>query len=164
MTKGVDIVATTDFDLGEIGTTSVSLAANYNKTEFDGDLNSLFNVEDQFDFVNGIPNWRGIFTAVHNVGGFTALGRLSYYGPYENSDGGPATVQEFDSEFMLDLELSYSFIDHYKQSIGARNVIHNYPAPGSDAAGETCCGRIYRSDSIVDWQGGYYYGKVEVSF
>jgi len=165
ITKGVDFVATTDFDLGEIGTTSISLAANYNKTEFDGDVNSLFNVEDQFDFVNGEPNWRGIFTAVHNIGDFTALGRVSYYGAYENSNGSPITdIQEFGKEFMVDLELSYTFMDHYKLAIGARNILDNYPDPGDSALGESCCGRIYRSDSIVDWQGGYYYGRVEVSF
>ncbi|MFC2950636.1 TonB-dependent receptor plug domain-containing protein [Marinicaulis aureus] len=159
VTKGVDFVATTDFDLGGAGTTSLSLAANYNETEFDGDVDALFNAEDQFDFVNSEPNWRGIFTAIHNIGGLTALGRVSYYGPYEN-DNGP--IQEFDGEFLLDLELSYTFMDHYKLSVGARNILDNYPDPGM--IGETCCGRIYRSDSIVDWQGGYYYGRVEVSF
>ncbi len=159
ITKGIDIVATTDFDLGGAGTTSVSLAANYNETEFDGDVDALFNAEDQFDFVNSEPNWRGIFTAIHNIGGFTALGRVSYYGPYQN-DNGP--IQNFGSEFLVDLEVSYAFMDHYKLSIGARNIFDNYPDPGM--IGETCCGRIYRSDSIVDWQGGYYYGRVEVSF
>ncbi|MCK5749217.1 MAG: TonB-dependent receptor, partial [Oricola sp.] len=99
------------------------------------------------------------------IGDFTALGRVSYYGAYENSNGSPITdIQEFGKEFMVDLELSYTFMDHYKLAIGARNILDNYPDPGDSALGESCCGRIYRSDSIVDWQGGYYYGRVEVSF
>ncbi len=163
VTKGVDIVATTDFDFGAAGSTSLSLAANYNETEFDGPVDALFNVEEQFDLLNGDPNWRGVFTAIHNIGGFTGLARVSYYGSYSNSDGSPITVvQDFGSEFLLDLEASYTFLDHYKIAIGARNILDNYPDPGM--IGETCCGRIYRSDSIVDWQGGYYYGRVEVSF
>ncbi|MAW81986.1 MAG: TonB-dependent receptor [Parvularcula sp.] len=173
ITKGVDVVATTDLDFGSAGNTSLSLAANYNETEFDGNVDSLFNLEDQYDFVNGDPNWRGVFTAYHSVGGFGALARVSYYGGYSNSNGiitDPITdepisvqdIQEFDGEFLVDLELSYSFLDHYKVSIGARNILDNYPDPGM--IGETCCGRIYRSDSIVDWQGGYYYGRVEVTF
>ncbi|WP_375206947.1 TonB-dependent receptor plug domain-containing protein [Hyphococcus sp.] len=165
VTNGVDIVATTDLDFGSAGSTSLALAANYNETEFDGDVDALFNAESQFDFVNMDPNWRGVFTAVHSIGGFSAMGRVSYYGSYENADGSPvAAIQEFGSEFLVDLELSYSFLDHYKVSVGARNILDNYPDPGNAAVGETCCGRIYRSDSIVDWQGGYYYGRVEVTF
>ena len=165
ITKGIDFVATTKVDMGSAGMTSLSLAANYNKTKFDGDIDDLFNAESQYDFLYGEPNWRGIFTAIHNVGDFTGLARVSYYGSYSNSNGSPITdIQDFGKEFMVDLELSYTFMDHYKVALGARNVLDNYPDPGAAALGETGQGRVYRSDSIVDWQGGYYYGRVEVSF
>ena len=47
-------------------------------------------------------------------------------------------------------------------TLGARNIFDEYPDEGE--IGETCCGRIYRSDSIVDWQGGYYYARAIARF
>jgi iron complex outermembrane receptor protein len=166
VTKGVDIVATTDFDFGALGATSISTAVNYNKSSFDGPIASLFNAESQFDFINMDPKWRGVFTAFHKVGDFGALARVSYYGSYQNAEGPPANgnVQDFSSEFLIDMELSYSFLDRYKIAFGGRNILDNYPDAGDPALGESCCGRVYRSDSIVDWQGGYYYGRLEASF
>ena len=32
------------------------------------------------------------------------------------------------------------------------------------AIGDSCCGRVYRSDSIVDWQGGFYYARILAEF
>lgn len=162
-TKGVDIVATYSTDWAA-GSTSFTAAVNYNETKFDGAVDSLFNAEDQYDFVNADPNWRGVFTVAHSMGDFDFTVRANYYGGYSNSDGSStvSVVQDFKPEIFFDLEAGYSFLDHYKIALGARNIFDNYPAPGM--IGESCCGRIYRSDSIVDWQGGYYYAKVTASF
>ena len=96
---------------------------------------------------------------------FSVTGRVSYYGGYENAQNSTLEViQEWDAEYMFDLEGTYFINETLSVSLGARNLFDNYPDPGSDAMGETCCGRIYRSDSIVDWQGGYYYMKLNASF
>ena len=114
--------------------------------------------------MNALPNWRGVFSVTHEVGDFTILGRANYYGSYENSNGGStiSVVQEFDPEVLFDIEASYDVDENVRISLGARNVLDEYPALGE--IGETCCGRLYRSDSIVDWQGGYYYAKAAVKF
>ncbi len=36
--------------------------------------------------------------------------------------------------------------------------------PVFDQIREECCGALYRSDSVVDWQGGYYYLRARHSF
>ena len=33
-----------------------------------------------------------------------------------------------------------------------------------DMIREECCGALYRSDSVVDWQGGYYYVRARHAF
>jgi len=91
------------------------------------------------------------------------MARATYYGPYKNSDGS-ATItktQDFSSKVYFDLEASYTFMDNYRLAIGARNLFDAYPDVGNFEVGQ---GRIYRSDSVLDWQGGYYYAKVSLKF
>ena len=165
-TQGVDIVGTYTQAWANGQSTDFTASVNYNQTEFDGDVTGLFNAEDRFDFENGSPEWRGVFSARHSFGDFSLLGRLNYYGSYENSDSGGASglIQEFDPVFMFDLEGTYSVTERIRLSLGARNLFDEYPDKADPAIGDSCCGRIYRSDSEVSWQGGFYYAKVVAEF
>ena len=164
VTEGVDVVATYSME-SELGDTMITASFNYGTNEFDGDPGDLFNAEDRFDFENGTPETRGVFSVKHSMDDFSVTGRVSYYGGYENAQNSTLEViQEWDAEYMFDLEGTYFINETLSVSLGARNLFDNYPDPGSDAMGETCCGRIYRSDSIVDWQGGYYYMKLNATF
>ena len=160
VTEGVDIVATYTKGWDSGATTTLTGSVNYNTVEFEGDVNEFFNAESQFDFLNGIET-RGVFTVVHDLDQWSFLGRASYYGPYENAQSSSlATIYDFDAEWFVDLEATYRPTDMISLSAGARNVFDTYP--NNDP--EDCCGRLYDSGSIVDWQGGYYYGKVRVTF
>lgn len=170
-TQGVDIVGTYAKSWANGQSTDFTASVNYNQTEFDGDIpvidgTPIFNAEDQFDFENGNPEWRGVFSVTHHVGDFTILGRANYYGSYENSDSGGAqgNIQDFGAEVLFDLEGSYQFNENLRFTLGARNIFDEYPDKADPAIGDSCCGRIYRSDSIVDWQGGFYYAKVSANF
>ena len=166
-TRGFDIIVTTDYDWGTAGTTDFLASINYNEIEITGgDVDSFLNAEDQFDFENLSPNWRGVFSATHRVGNFGLLGRVNYFGPFENSDNGGAngSIQKFSSEVFVDLEASYTAMDKYTFTIGARNVFDEYPDEADDSIGDSCCGRVYLSASEVDWQGGYYYARVKATF
>ncbi|MEM9938719.1 MAG: TonB-dependent receptor [Pseudomonadota bacterium] len=163
-TQGVDIVATYGMEWAGGASTNFTGSINYNTTEFDSEVNALFNAESQFDFENALPDWRGVFTVVHETGPFTFTGRANYYGEYENSNGGSTItqIQEFDPVVQFDIEGAYEVSDVLTLALGVRNVTDEYPDEGT--IGETCCGRIYRSDSIVDWQGGFYYAKAVAKF
>ena len=165
-TKGVDVVLTYNKDWGANGSTAFSGALNWNETEFDGDVSDLFNAENTFDFENGPLKWRANLSATHEIGKFTILARANVFGPYENSDSGGATgtIQEFGEEVLFDLEGSYDLTDAVTLAVGARNLFDEYPDAGDPAIGDTCCGRIYRSDSEVDWQGGFYYVRAVARF
>ena len=165
-TTGVDVVLTYSQDWGENGSTSFSGAMNWNETEFDGDVSSLFNAESTYDFENFPLKWRANLSATHEVGKFSVMARANIFGPYENSDSGGATgsIQEFGEEILFDLEGSYDVNDALTLSLGARNLFDQYPDQADPAIGDSCCGRVYLSASEVDWQGGFYYLRAVAKF
>lgn len=165
-TKGVDVVLTYNQDWGANGSTAFSGAINWNETEFDGDVSNLFNAENTFDFENGPLSWRANLSATHEIGKFSFLARANIFGPYENSNSGGVngTIQDFGEEVLIDVEGSYDLNEAITLSVGARNLLDEYPDSGDPAIGDTCCGRIYRSDSEVDWQGGFYYVRAVAKF
>ena len=162
---GVDIVATDRLLWDNGQTTSLTLSFNYNKYQIEDVLiPNLLDAEAVFDFEKGLPQWRANMLAVHNIGPFTLTGRGTLYGPYENmfSASNPI-VQEFDPELMVDLEVAYQINDRNRISIGARNIFDNYPDPDNIGEG-TANGAIYRGDSVVDWQGGFYFVRLDATF
>ena len=163
VTRGIDVVATYSLDFGANGTTKLIGSLNYNESELDSlNIAGLLNEEDIYDFEHADPKIRGVLTAVHDIGPFSLLARANYYGDYSNSEGGVGTIQDFDPEVLFDFEFAYNLTDKTLIAIGARNAFDEYPA--FDMIREECCGALYRSDSVVDWQGGYYYLRARHAF
>ncbi|MEP4888640.1 MAG: TonB-dependent receptor [Aliiglaciecola sp.] len=163
VTEGLDIVGTYALK-SDYGDTMFTASINYNSQEFDSDPSVYLNAEDQFDFENGVPEMRGVFSINHSYEDWMVTTRFSYYGEYENANDSTAEtdIQTFGSELMVDLEGTYHINDMYTVSLGVRNIFDNYPDVAT--MGDSCCGRVYRSDSVVDWQGGYYYAKFIANF
>lgn len=163
-TQGVDIVANYPVDWGDAGVTTFTASYNYNETEFDSDPSQFLNAENQFDFENGDPQSRAVITANHSVNDLTLVGRLNWYGSYENSNtgGNPLRFQEFDPIVFVDLEAQYQINETVKVSLGGRNITDEFPE--RDAISDFCCGRIYSSGTVVGWQGGYYYARLRADF
>ncbi|MAI90578.1 TonB-dependent siderophore receptor [Ponticaulis sp.] len=162
-TTGFDLVGTYNIPWESGASTSMTASINYNETEL-GDIaiGGLFNAESTFDFENADPNWRGVFSVQHETGPWTFLARANYYGSYENSNTNVVDVQEFSPVVQFDFEAAYQVNDIVRVSLGARNAFDQYPDEANYALiGDNCCGRVYRSDSAVDWQGGYYYFKLK---
>lgn len=164
-TTGVDVVATYKVNWENGQSTAFTASGNWNSFVIDKVFsNQFFDGEGVYDFKHAAPRWRSVLSATHEVGKFKAIGRLNIWGSYKNmfSVGNPV-IQKFDPEAFVDLELSYKATDTYTVSLGARNLFANYPA--ADKTGESATnGRIYRSDSIVDWQGGFWYLKASAAF
>ncbi len=171
ITEGVDIVATAPITWGNGQTTDITASFNYNTSEFDSDPSEFLDEEDSFDFENFTPEWRGAITATHGFGNLSVLARANFYGSYENSNNngvetesnpGGLTFQEFDEEVFIDLEASYRINENLRVSLGGRNIFDEFP--DEDEIGDYGNGRIYASDTIVDWQGGYYYLRLNADF
>jgi len=177
-TTGFDLVASYPLDWGDAGTTQLSAAINWNDFRAEGNFEEFLDNEDLFDFENTLPNWRGVYTAVHTINQFTIMLRGSYFGEYENSqedgNGGPITgpglpptagIQTFDGVWFFDLEGSWQINQNFRVSLGGRNIFDEFPDElNTVGLSDQCCGRIYDSGSVVPWQGGYYYGRISAEF
>jgi iron complex outermembrane receptor protein len=183
-TYGVDLVVSYAADWGDAGTTNFTVSANYNGYQIESvniqnaNGTDLFDAEAIYDFEHGQPKFRAVFSAMHSIGQWTLMGRVNYYGGYKVSNCVPNNctpavlsagttvfeIQELTEEVLFDLEAEYAFNDSFSVAVGARNVFDEYPDEGEFRLRETSNGRIYRSDSIVDWQGGFYYVRAKHKF
>ncbi|MEE4277805.1 MAG: TonB-dependent receptor, partial [Halieaceae bacterium] len=167
---GMDIVATYPLEWSNGQTSNLQLAYNYNEVSIESDTTGFLDNEDQFDFENGIPKHRFIATGTHQVGDFSFLARLSYFGEWENSqeqfNGGPLLgAQTFGATYFVDLEGSYQVSDAIRLTVGGRNIFDEFPDELNEIGrADQCCGRLYDSGTIVPWQGGYYYGRLQYNF
>ena len=163
--SGVDIVATNRVMWESGQQTDLTATFNYNKYEVEKiKITGVFDAESVHDFQNAIPRWKSVLSAVHAIGPFTATARTTIWGPYKNmfSVANPI-VQEFKPEAYLDVELGYQVNEMYRMTVGVRNVTDQYPAV--DRIGETTgAGQIYRSDSYLDWQGGFGFVRLDAKF
>ncbi len=158
-TRGVDLSANFEFD-GFGGSNILHLAGNYNKTRL-VERGRFVNAEAQFDSENGAPHLRGVASLHHTRERIDLLLRGRYYGDYENtSTADLAVIQSFGARFMVDAEATLHFGDRFSVKAGAHNLFDVYPERGEF---ETCCGRIYRSDSVVPWQGTFLYLQLQVT-
>lgn len=161
--EGVDIVASYPLEWDTAGTTNLSLATNYTKKAYESDPSAFRNAEAQFDFVNYDPNWRSVLTAAHTFNNsLRIVARASYYGENENANSGTSRRQVQDGVWFTDLEAQYQINDTFRISGGGRNIFDEYPDPGN--IGDTCCGRIYESGTIVDWHGSYWFARLTADF
>ena len=156
--KGVDVVATMPFEFDN-SSGKLTASMNYNKAEYESEV-AFFSAEDKYDFLNIEPNTRWILTYNHYMGDLSLMGRLSYYGESDNSNG--SVIQNLDAVTFLDLEASYQVTEQLRVMLGGRNITDEYPEV--DEIGDYCCGRIYSSGTTVDWQGAYYYGRLTFDF
>ena len=160
--EGVDIVASYPLDFDSAGTTNLSMALNYTKKAFESDASAFLNEEARFDFVNFNPNWRGVFTAAHDINDLRLVARASYWGESENANSGTSLRQTQDSTWFVDLEAQYQINDTFRIAAGGRNLFDEYPVKGN--VGDTCCGRIYESGTVVDWNGSYWFARLTADF
>ena len=169
-TSGVDIVATMPLDWSNGMSTSLTASVNYNKSTIESDASAFLGVEEQFDFENQAPNWRGVFTAVHDFSpAFSLMARASYFGESTDSDDSGSTFtgfQDYGSVIFVDLEGSYRINDTYSLSAGGRNIFDEYPDQVDRTVNDNdyCCGRLYQSGSVAPWQGGYYFVRLNADF
>ena len=159
-TSGLDIVGTYEWDWS-LGSSSLALAYNYTSTEIT-EAGRFINAEVEFDNEHGNPEDRANLTFRNSYENFDMMVRGRYFGEYKNtSNASLANTQTFDPNLYVDLELSYNFMDNYRVTLGGQNIFDQFPDKGQF---EACCGRVYRSDSIPDWQGQLWYLQASAQF
>ncbi|AOR79706.1 TonB-dependent receptor plug domain-containing protein [Novosphingobium resinovorum] len=175
-TRGIDAVATWRITLAE-AQLNFSLAYNYNKTKVTGYDTQVVSTAQLIDAENLAPKHRAVFNASWTLDNLSFTVRENYYSSwtsaqdYGQTNGVPNQV--FGSKFTTDLELSYTFADHFTLAVGAQNFTDEKPdrlAPTSSVAiypltGGTSDGQVYpRNGGPFGFNGGFYYTRLRVKY
>ena len=172
-TSGVDLVATYNMDWSG-GNTVLSAAGNWNSTTVKDRVNRgtaaspvyFINDESKHDNEHGYPEYRMNISARHSMNNdVTVSVRGNLYGPYKNSKSGTLTsddIVEYGRVAQWDADVSWDLSEAYRLTLGVNNVFDTMP--DVDEGDGSCCGRSYRSGSVQDWQGTYYYVRGQISF
>jgi iron complex outermembrane recepter protein len=161
--QGLDIVGTYrhDWDNGHSTTFSGSLNRNTYDIKKVNISTVIFNQVSVFNFENNAPRWRANLTASHDTGALTAMVRANLFGPYERQTTAAGNAkQAYDTEAQFDAELEYQVNEKLAITVGGRNIFDNYPDVNRI---DQTNGRLY-FDGPVDWQGGYYFVRLNYDF
>ncbi|MCO4811339.1 MAG: TonB-dependent receptor [Gammaproteobacteria bacterium] len=157
-TTGIDVVGNFGFALGS-GESTVTVAANYNKTEVD-DVGSLNPIDD--DRVRALedllPNIKGSVTWTHLMDNIRTMVRANYYGGWDDTGNG---VDGIGAVVLFDAELAYQVNDKIEIVGGLANLFDTYPDK-NPGAGDL--GQLYSEASPFGFNGGQWYLRARMSF
>ncbi len=160
--QGVDVVATVPLNFSDDGSTALSFAGNYTKTEVVDfnpatlDACRIQRLEDS------LPAYRFSSTLTHNASKWRFLARANYHGKYFSAHADSCDLPiNGTSEITLDAEIGYNVMEGFEISIGAENVFDNSPTlnPWSGEVGSK-----YSEHAPFGVNGGAYYVRARYQF
>ncbi|MDB5681958.1 MAG: cirA 3 [Sphingomonas bacterium] len=169
-TEGVDAVASYRTDLIG-GPLSLTLAYNYNHSKVTKFNPLVISAAQRFNITNIAPKHRATFSANWQIDNFTINARENFYSSWANQLEYPG--QTFKSKFTSDLDVSYTFMDHFTLTVGASNLFDTYPDkvaasttnPIYALSGALNDGQIYpRSGGPFGINGGLWYVRVRAKY
>jgi iron complex outermembrane receptor protein len=182
-TRGVDFVGTYVANLGDAGTLTTTLSANYNQNKVTSIkpnpdvLNNLgvnltrLNRQDIKGYLaNSTPRSKLILGEQYAIGNWSFNGTLTRYGRYTSYVSNLAAYnpakgvvdQTFDPKWVLDLSGSYNW-QNWTFTLGADDATDTYP--NKNIPNNTNNGTLpYSTFSPFGYNGAYVYGKVRYSW
>ena len=172
-TRGVDLVASKAFSLGDYGDLNTSLAYSYSITDIQsihlpdtfGDLDPalLFDNVEQTRMTRATPRNKGNLNFTHHYGDFKTSLRFNYFGEYAiaYSNGEQAI---YGDKITTDLSVAYAATDNLTVTVGGQNLFDVYP---DKAPADQQFNGIFKypiTNSPFGINGGYYYLDVRYSF
>ncbi|MEC3910824.1 TonB-dependent receptor [Sphingobium sp. CR2-8] len=191
-TRGLDIVSTYRAGLGDMGTATFSLSANFNKTIFThidpvpaviaASGLALIGRAKIGDLSEGTPRNKFIANVLWEKDDFNLNLRATRYGKvvqragarvFHTSDfvgctaGSAGCTLDFVDEKLtpktiLDLELGYKLAQGVKLSVGANNLLNTYPDKLKPV--NRTVGSLYNAYAPYGISGGFYYGRFNLEF
>jgi len=173
-TRGIDVVAEYTWRTAAIGTFHLNAAYSYNKTKI---LNiadnpavldalptavTLFGRQAQQDLLVATPRSKIVLSNDWSLGRAHALLRLTRYGSYVEASSVEASDRKFGAKIVTDLDLGYDLSDHVTLSVGANNLFDVYPDKNGIVAYDGS--GLYGNFAPFGLSGGFYYGRVSVTF
>ena len=154
---------------------SLTAAANWNKTELDGDVRTppeleglgetLFDDIEVTYLERGQPRQHYNLAGRYRKGAWGTMLRFNYFGEVTSTESAsdPARKQTFAGKWLTDLDVSYTFDNGIRASIGGNNIFDTFP--DKNIASNSFNGIfVYpRRVAPFGFNGGYYYAKVSIN-
>lgn len=169
-TRGIDAVASYRTALAG-GPLSLTLAYSYNKSKVTDFIAGTISASQISDISNLSPKNRAILSAAWQIGDFSINARTNFYSSWRNDTDYPG--DRFGSKFTNDLDVSYTFAEHFTFTVGAYNIFNTRPDkisatttnPIYDITGSTADGQVYpRTGGPFGINGGFWYARVRVKY
>lgn len=175
-TRGIDVVGTWRTELSE-ALLNFSVAYNYNETKVREFNTRIISTAQLIDAERLAPRHRVVFNANWSLDNLSFNVRENYYSSFTSAQDYGQTNgvanQTFGGKFITDLELSYTFAEHFTLAVGAQNFTDERPdrlKPTSTVqifplTGGTADGQVYlRNGGPFGFNGGFYYTRLRIKY
>jgi len=160
-TEGVDFVASYSMEHWG-GESDLNFVASYNKTDVTDRDASVIGDTRKFQIESTLPKYRNSLSWTHKQDGWSLMTRLNYFGAYTSTHlDAISLLIDVPSEFTLDAAVHVDISDSLKLSLGAQNILNEYPVENQYAG---IVGAEYVLTSPMGFAGGYYYAEVTYNF
>jgi len=174
-TRGIELAAdyTSHFGIGRV---DWSLTANYNRTKITKNKlgDALFNLQSQSYLETASPRYKISAGALFSSGPFSVNLRETIYGPtsvWLTPDSFNFYKSRIGVAAITDLELDYKLTRNVQLALGANNLLDKkppitslVPGGGTTTISASQVNNTPHTYSPYGINGGYYYGRVTVSF
>ncbi|WP_429000386.1 TonB-dependent receptor plug domain-containing protein [Stenotrophomonas rhizophila] len=162
-TRGIDVVASHAAALGA-GRLNTTLGYNYNQTRVDGGRTGVATNDSQRRiFEERLPEHKATLSSSYELGRWSLLGKLRYYGAWTDSSGNATgdIFQRFGAMAFFDLAVALRVTDQQTLRIGADNLFDRYP---DQATFQASRGLIYSRNAPYDTDGRNVYAEYRIRY
>jgi len=177
-TKGIDIVATYDYDLEDYGSLRLSAALNFNDTEVTnikdnppellalGDSYKVFSAREVTRFEIGTPKNKYNLSANWTMDELAVTLRATRYGEVVDASSNPDNHEVLAPKWLTDIDVSYKLTDNIKLAVGANNLFDQYPQDTVSNVGQSNFNQIfpYSGFSSYGTDGRFVYARATYTF
>jgi len=167
--QGLDVVATSSFDIGSASSLNLALAYAYNKVDVTGQkfIRGIQPVGDDLveDIENNYPEHRWTLTGNWLIGErWNVMGRVNFFGEHYDERGrigvGDGESAKIDAIYYVDLEAGWQVTDNWKVVLGGANIFDEYVDEiGPPNANRLSVGLQYPRRTVANYEGGSWYLK-----
>lgn len=174
-TRGIDVVATYRHPIGSFANMQWNIGYNYNKTiithiaDNPEELSSLgsdyvlFGRNSQANLTKNLPKTKLVIGNLLTVGDFTLNTRVVRYGKLASIQNAESSDRYFGAKWITDAELAWQMTEKLNIAVGANNLFNVYPDANGVYSSAYGSG-MYPTTAPYGFTGGYYYGRLTVSF
>ncbi|AQA19195.1 TonB-dependent receptor [Halioglobus japonicus] len=165
--SGIDVSLTAWYDVGA-GVLTADLRHNYNEMEVSDVQSAAIGPDRVFDLENQVPENSTVLSFDYDLDAFQTLVRVNYYDEWSTTAGlfGPGDASDavtYDDTFLVDIEASYTFAEHYTVTIGGENIFDEYPDSEANDVLQFL-GTEYAITSPYGFNGAFWYARISVTF